>query len=63
MKNLIYFALNENYLKMFKYSIHSLKKFLPKNTDICCIIPEESDAFSKIDVLKFKIKNLQKEDA
>ncbi len=62
MKNLIYFALNENYLKIFKYSLHSLKKCLPKNTDICCIIPEESNAFDKIDVLKFKIKDLQKED-
>jgi len=56
MKNIIYFIVNEEYLKLFKYSYYSIRK-VDQNIPILCIVPKGFNQLNKLDVLIFEQEN------
>lgn len=56
MKNIIYFAFNKDYLKLFKYSYYSIRRHNPE-IEILCIIPKGLEIGKNIQVQKFEQEN------
>lgn len=53
MKNIIYFIVNEEYLKLFKYSYYSIRK-VDEKIPILCIVPKGFKQLNSLDVLIFE---------
>jgi hypothetical protein len=58
MKNLIYFAFNKDYLKLFKYSYYSIRNYNPE-IEILCIIPKGLEIPKNFKVLKYEQEDFE----